>query len=388
MTSRSWLAPAIALALLAGAPRPAAGVKVLAFGDSITYGIGDEEGLGYPKRLKKMLGKGSSVFNQGEPAEDTGLGLTRLRSVLGEDGDVVLLMEGTNDVTLIAEGSLSVETTLANIDAMISRVRDADKEPVLSSIIPRAPEARRDRTNEITSFLAGDLRELAIERNVRFADIYDIFDPVLVPTFFDEYYHQNPDDPIGHPNGAGYDRIASVFADLLNEVDSAPPVVGNFEPGPLPNTVPTGIKFEVPVYDFKSGSGLDLAETKLLLNGAVIATGAESEGDAKKVNLVHQDKKAIGCRVVLRVLAQDSAVPPNSLDRTIGIYDVTGRTVTPGDVNFDCRVDGADLVSFALRFGIDSSDPRYLLTWDFNRDGMIDETDLATLSSNFGKSSL
>ncbi|MFQ5525378.1 MAG: GDSL-type esterase/lipase family protein [Thermoanaerobaculia bacterium] len=385
LANRSTLCAAALAIFLSVAP--AAAIDVIAFGDSLTFGVGDEEGLGYPKRLKKMLGKGSSVLNFGEPAEETVIGVSRIRTVLGEEADVLLLMEGTNDVTRIAQASLSIETTLANLDTMITRTRDADIEPVLSSVIPRAPEAKVDHTNFVTELLVGELRELAVARNVRFTDAFDLFDPERVPAFFDDFYDQDPDDNIGHLSGAGYEKLAAAYFDLLNEVDSAPPVIGNFEPGPLPNQVRANSRFTVPVYDFRGGAGLDLEQTRLLINGTVLAEGTTSEGDERKVVLTHKGQRTIGCRVVLQVQAQDRAEPPNVLDKIVDIYDVVDRTILPGDVDFDCQVDGADLVSFALRFGLDSTDPRYLLTWDFNRDGLIDETDLDTLSSNFGKAS-
>jgi len=271
---------------------------------------------------------------------------------------------------------------------MISKTRDAGIEAVLSSIIPRSPEAKHDRHNRTTASFVGELRELAIGRDLRFADAYDIFDPEIVPGYFADYYDQDPKDAVGHLNAAGYDKLVNAFADLLNEIDSQPPVIGNFQPGPLPNQIPDSSRITIPVYDFKNGTGLDLQQTQLLINGNVVADGTESDGDATKVVLTHKGKKALGCRAVLRVVAQDLAEPPNTLDRTIAIYAITGRTVLPGDVNFDCSIDGVDLVSLALRFGLDSADSGYGLIWDLNRDGVIDEIDLATLLGNFGKSSL
>jgi len=372
----------------AAAPGHAQDLKILAFGDSMTFGIGDPAGLGYPERLENALGDGYIVLNFGEPGEDTSMGLSRIGEAFAQGGDVLLLMEGTNDVTLVAQGELSIETTLDNIDLMISRTRDAQIEPVLASIVPRSPEAKRDRSNSVTAFFVGELREEAIQRNVRFADAYDLFDPELVPDYFEEYFDPSPDDPVGHLNGAGYDRLAGRFADLLTEIDSQAPVVGNFDPGPLPNFIPRSTRITVPVFDFKNGSGLDLAETKLLINGAVVATGLDSDGDSKKVELSHKGKKALGCRAVVQIRAQDRAAPPNVLDRALAVYGIMGRTVRAGDVDFDCFVDGVDLVQVALRIGLTSADAGYGLVWDLNRDQTIDAADLEILVGNFGTSSL
>lgn len=367
---------------------PAAAIKVLAFGDSLTAGTGDETGEGYPQKLRRKLEDGSTVSKHGVPGEESSEGLSRLGSILGLGGDVILLMEGTNDVTRIAEGALSVETTVANISSMIARSRAVGIEPVLSSIIPRSADARRDRGNSVTTLYVGELRELAFLREVRFADAFDLFDPELVPNGFADYYSTDPDDQVGHLNQAGYGKLAGAFADVLNLKDTAAPVIGNFEPGPLPNQVPADIKILIPIYDFKGASGLNLAETKLLINGKVVADGLESGGTEEGVELFHEGEKAMGCRAVLRVLAEDTAAPPNTLDRTIAIYGITGRKVLPGDVDFDCRVDGVDLVSFALRFGADASNPLYLSPFDPNHDGIIDDKDLEILGTHFGKSTI
>ena len=369
-------------------PGHAEALKVLAFGDSMTFGVGDPDGIGYPERLENALGDDNVVLNLGEPGEDTAMALSRIGGALAQGGDVLLLMEGTNDVTLVAEGELSIETTLDNIDLMISRTRNSQIEPVLASVVPRSPSAKRDRANSITAFFVGELREEAIQRNVRFADAYDLFDPERVPGYFDDYYDQSPDDPVGHLNGAGYDRLAGSFADLLTEVDSQPPVIGNFDPGPLPNFIPRSTRITVPVFDFKNGSGLDLEETKLLINGAVVATGLDSEGDSKKVELSHKGQKALGCRAVVQVQAQDRTEPPNVLDRALAVYGIMGRTVRIGDVDFDCFVNGVDLVQVALRIGLTSADSGYGLVWDLNRDDVIDEADIEVLVANFGTSSL
>lgn len=362
-------------------------LDVLAFGDSLTAGVGDEAGEGYPKRLEARLGEGSSVSNHGVPGEETSEGLSRIDGVLALGGDVVLLMEGTNDITRIAAGELSMETTLANVESMIERTRAAGIEPVLASIVPRLPDAKRDRRNELTGFYVGELRALAFDRELRFADAFDLFDPADTPDLFSDFYAQDPEDRVGHLNSDGYDLLADAFADLLTGVDSARPVIGNFEPGTLPNVVPPRVAIRIPVYDFAGASGLDLGETKLLINGKTITDGFDSDGTPEGVVLAHKGGKALGCRAVLRVLARDTAEPPNELDRTVAIYDVDGREVLPGDVDFDCMVDGVDLVALARRLGIDSTNPLYQLPFDLDRNGAVDQVDLDLLMVHFGKSS-
>src|SRR6185503_5607520 len=86
----------------------------VAFGDSITQGTGDElQRGGYPPRLQDRLvasGRSAQVRNRGLGGETTTEGLSRINAVLAEGGDVLLLMEGTNDIAR----NISIETTAFN----------------------------------------------------------------------------------------------------------------------------------------------------------------------------------------------------------------------------------------------------------------------------------
>ena len=51
-------------------------VQILCFGDSITKGIADELGVGYPGRLFGFF-PNADVINLGNPGEDSARGVTR-----------------------------------------------------------------------------------------------------------------------------------------------------------------------------------------------------------------------------------------------------------------------------------------------------------------------
>jgi lysophospholipase L1-like esterase len=371
------------------AVRPAdADLRLIAFGDSITEGVGDPSGNGYPRRLqrilKKELGEEVEALKFGLAGETTSAALSRIDTVLQAGGDAVLIMEGTNDVNLISDGVLSIETVIQNLDELARRSQQRDIEPIHATIIPRSSSARIDSRNIITESVGWGIRELAFQRKRRLADVWETFDPRLVEDVFSTYYTQGS-DPVGHPNESGYDLIARTFADVLLEIDSVPPMIGSFDPGPLLTEVPANTRFRVPVYEPKGSSGIDVSETKLLINNRVVARAEEGK---RKVELTHKGKKKVGCRAEVRVRSQDLANPPNVFDRVIGLYDITGRRVLQGDVDFDCRVDGFDLISLGRRFGIRRAHDLYLDRYDFNLDGRIDGEDLAILAKNFGRSSL
>jgi lysophospholipase L1-like esterase len=375
-------------ALLLVAQPSAALIRYIAFGDSISYGIGDPEEKGYPSRLRRILEKSQSedvqIVKSAVPGEETSAALSRIDAALSNGGDALLLMEGTNDVSRIFDGSLSMESVIANLNALALAAKRRDIEPIHATIFPRSPRSTRDRDTSITAALAREIRELAYSKKRRLVDVYEAFDPGVLEDVFDLYYFDGF-DPIGHPNEEGYKRIAQTFADVLLELDTIPPVVGPFFPGTLPSEVPPDTEFRVAIYEPVGASGINQKESTLLINGRPVG---ETEGNRRRLQLVFQDEETIGCRVVLAVRTEDRSTPPNATERVLELYNVTGRTVLVGDVDFDCRVDGFDLVSLARGFGTETGDERYQRRLDLNTDGFIDGEDLALLAKNFSRSSI
>ena len=382
-----YLVMSAVLLSLAASPSRAA-LRYIAFGDSITFGIGDPKENGYSARLKRILEKSQSeevqVVKSGVPGEESSEALSRINSALAGGGDAILLMEGTNDVTRIDEGILSLETVIANLDSLALTAKRRGVEPIHATIIPRSPRALRDRFNFITQDLIRNIRGLAADRKRRFVDIYNAYDPELTEDVFDLYYAAGY-DPIGHPNEEGYKLIAQTFADVLLAVDTMPPTVGPFFPGTVPTAVPPDTEFRVPIYEPTGASGIEQKESTLLINGRPVG---DVEGNRRTLDLVFQDEEAIGCRVVLAYRTSDRAIPPNIAERILKVYDITDRTVLSGDVDFDCRVDGFDLVSFSWGFGTEIGDERYQRRFDLNADGVVDGDDLAQLAKNFSRSSI
>ena len=85
---RFLFAVAATLLLVTGAAQ--AQLTYLAFGDSLTQGIGDDvdlEDKGYPPRLEQLLtaaGEEVVVLNRGRAGETTAEGLSRIDEVLAE----------------------------------------------------------------------------------------------------------------------------------------------------------------------------------------------------------------------------------------------------------------------------------------------------------------
>lgn len=94
------------------------GTTIVAFGDSLTYGSGAEDGQPFPQILAERLGV--PIENRGVPGDTTREGLARLeRDVLAADPKIVLLCLGGNDLLQ----RIPQEETFANLEQMIRRIQ-------------------------------------------------------------------------------------------------------------------------------------------------------------------------------------------------------------------------------------------------------------------------
>jgi lysophospholipase L1-like esterase len=376
-------APATATARRAARPLPKASAPpvYVAFGDSITAGYGDTADLGgYPGRLQTILSNDlnsqATVINDGLYGETTGEGVSRIRGDLQAGYTGLLLMEGTNDI----DAKVSIDTTIQNLDVMASDAEALGMIAYHATVIPRLPTANTDGTNLITSTLAGAIRELAWERSRPLVDPFEVF-WVLTPNAI-------PDDYTGgidklHPNPAGYTLLAQTFASVLTGVDDIPPVTGLVSPYNGAQNVSPNAQIQIDLYDF--GTGIDVANTQLLVNGTAIAI--TPSGDKSKLEYRYQPPSPLVGVVTVGLATQDLASPPNVFNGTVSQFVITGTVFLEGDLNHDGIVDGLDLVIFAYSFGAHRYDPNYNIAADFNGDGIVDGRDLAVLAANFGKRS-
>lgn len=104
--------------------------RILAFGDSLTYGYNVEAAQSYPAVLAKLSGR--EVINQGVSGEITNDGLLRLTELLNEERyDFLILLEGGNDILQ----NLSKDQAKANLAAMIELAQQKNL-PVLLIAVP------------------------------------------------------------------------------------------------------------------------------------------------------------------------------------------------------------------------------------------------------------
>ena len=245
----------LALVALLAIPAPGAFLegqefRWLAFGDSITLGNYDFQELGgYPGRLTTLLGCTPGVcevFNAGNSGEKTAGGVTRIDTVFDDDGpfDVMMLMEGTNDIFR----NRSVELAVANLGIMAAKARIRGTDTVHASIIWYHPDGEfgTSKDDEVLAVRDG-VENLSITYSRYFVDIWD----VLCPDSHGDYHGHNQNqcfnrhysdvcpgtpppcgDNRGHPIGSGYSMMATAFYNGLLAV----PVPG----APL-SEEPTGV---------------------------------------------------------------------------------------------------------------------------------------------------
>ncbi len=184
---------------------------VLAFGDSITRGVGDGPrpgdtppgSAGYPLRLQTLLGV--TVINDGHSGERTTEGLLRLqRDVKDTHPDYAILVEGTNDLLVGEDRHRAVD----NMRSMIDAVRAAGAVPILGTIPPLCCDVESSRPQTATlAFYDEELRTLAANSGVGLIDFYSAFTGGREAAYDAARGLIHAPEGV-HPTAAGYDVMA------------------------------------------------------------------------------------------------------------------------------------------------------------------------------------
>ena len=165
---------------------------IVAFGDSLTYGIGAAESESYPVVLAQLIGR--TVVRAGVPGEITAQGLGRIEQVIEAHRPALMIVcLGGND--------------------MLRRVDEAQVRRNLREII------RTIKARGIAVVLVGVPRPALITSAAAFygelAKEFDI--PYEGKVVTDVLYQlELKADPI-HPNAKGYRRMAEAIAELLKK---------------------------------------------------------------------------------------------------------------------------------------------------------------------------
>lgn len=162
---------------------------IVAFGDSLTSGVGAGQGSSYPDQLSARIGR--EVINLGVPGETTRSAMARLDDVLGYEPGIVLITLGGNDL----KNGVDRDQAFQNLASIIGVLQESGAMVILGGI--DIPFWGRD-------FGAG-YRETA-----------DAMGAVLVPDIFEGILGKPGlmSDRI-HPNDKGYGIMADHFFKAL-----------------------------------------------------------------------------------------------------------------------------------------------------------------------------
>ena len=172
--------------------------KVVAFGDSITYGYRVDKDQSYPSQLSTLLQ--TEVINAGVNGETSQQGLRRLPSVLEKyKPQILIICEGGNDILR----RRSLVRAKENIAKMIQLARDKKIFVVLVGV---------PTTEVLTLSTAQFYHELADEFNVPLEDtaLEDILSDNTLKI-----------DQV-HPNEEGYKILSNRLANLVTATYTAP----------------------------------------------------------------------------------------------------------------------------------------------------------------------
>jgi acyl-CoA thioesterase-1 len=165
---------------------------VVAFGDSLTSGVGAKGLQGYPPVLGEMLG--CEVINAGVPGEVTAEGVRRLPGVLEDMGpDLVILCHGGNDML----GRKDDAETKSNLGSMIIACQAAGADVLLvavprPSLLLKPPRFYRELAKQYG---------IPLEEEV-------LHDVLSRPALKGDHVH---------PNDAGYALMAEAIAALIRD---------------------------------------------------------------------------------------------------------------------------------------------------------------------------
>jgi acyl-CoA thioesterase I len=170
---------------------------ILAFGDSLTSGVGAPPGASYPEILESLIKR--KVIKSGIPGETSDEGLVRLPGELSAyKPKLVLLCLGGNDLLR----KMDLEKTASNMSRMVQIIRNSGAEVILIGV-PKPGLVLS--TARFYKKISEDMR-IPLEGSL-FADI--LADSKLRA------------DPI-HPNAEGYRRLAEGIADFLRKTGALP----------------------------------------------------------------------------------------------------------------------------------------------------------------------
>ena len=196
-------------------------IRIAAFGDSITAGVGDGRRsgdeiapatatTGFPARLETLLGL--PVSNSGLPGEEIATsGVERVLSVLAsQTPDYLIITEGTND----AVKQLGSEAYRDSLQRIINVARAQGVQVVLQTLPP--PCCEHSSLTIFTESYSNLIAELGVVNSLAVSDVERAWITSCSSLLSCDLYNL----PEGlHPNSRGYDVISQTLAATMVGID-------------------------------------------------------------------------------------------------------------------------------------------------------------------------
>lgn len=181
----------------------------LAFGDSISNGVGSTDGAGYRIRLVNLLGPyfgKAQVSNESRDGSFTSFGAMRIPGAMSRQSPAyTLILYGTNDWNSQTCQPLPPADcfTIDSLRVIVRYVKRVRSIPVLATLPPLNPALAPPERNQWNSQMNTLIKSLAAEEGALVADAEASFRAGgdLTLLFSDDV----------HPNDAGYQLLAQAF---------------------------------------------------------------------------------------------------------------------------------------------------------------------------------
>ncbi|HNK63414.1 MAG TPA: SGNH/GDSL hydrolase family protein [Anaerolineales bacterium] len=237
----------------APAALPAGPISLIAIGDSLTQGDGDDSGRGYPGRLLEIITPnrpGSTLSNfgksgwssdalingdQGLPGQ-LGLAVGEVQAAAEQGrGAVVLVWIGSNDLWYLyeyggdvtdAQEQEDLQRYSANMDAILTQLRGAGAQVIVALLDDQSKRPVALKGEAFTAITQDELARMSVQAQryneviVQKAAQYG----ALTVDFYNTTIFINSAtlyDDGNHPNQAGYDLIAQKWYEMLAQLLSS-----------------------------------------------------------------------------------------------------------------------------------------------------------------------
>ena len=170
---------------------PSDGKTIIAFGDSLTEGVGATKGNDFVSLLSRGIGQ--PIVNMGASGDTSTRGLARVDAVIEQDPKVVLLLLGGNDFLR----KVPIAETFKNIDDIVVKIQNSGAMVILLGIQGGILSDHYDEYFE----------DIAKKRGTLYVD--NVLDGLVG--------HQEYMSDTIHPNDAGYKKIVKRVLPVLEK---------------------------------------------------------------------------------------------------------------------------------------------------------------------------